>query len=197
MDRVARLAATAAAVFACGAIAAPDPRHLIDDSGANPPNIVKPLYVCDSFICAYTTIDAKTEDWTDKTGSLHKDGCTARWAYRGFDVSGRIGSKLRWKINPLDGESYNFDPVIGVKLDDDDKNERRLDLDQEGRDFGTATFTWYDFNRRTRLGDYPGEPDPLKRGIRFDYRVYRVRGANGAAGPELCGSFDPVIYNRG
>lgn len=191
----AQLAAVATVVFACGAAAAPDPRHLIDESGEIHPNAVKSLYVCAKFFCEKTTVDAKTEDWPDMTGTRHKDGCTIRWDYRGFDVTG--GSKLRWKIKPLDAESYYFDPSIGVKLDDDDMNDRRWDLDKEGYDFGSDTFTWFDFNRRARTNENSTVPDPTKHVIRFDYRVYRVRGANGAPGPELCGSFDPVIFNRG
>jgi hypothetical protein len=116
---------------------------------------------------------------------VHTDGCTVSWKYSGIEVSGGwFGSKLRWKINPLDQESYSFDAWEGVKLEPNDQNDRRWDLDQEGYDFGSDTFKWFDFNRR-------------KREIHFDYRVYRLRGANGGSGPELCGSHDPVIFNRG
>lgn len=176
------LAAVAAAVFAAAALGAADPRHLIDDRGVISASGVKGPYVCNSFpFCKFTEVDVRTEDWTDRTGSLHKDGCTARWDYSGFDVDGM--SMLRWKINPKDAGQYYFHPVDGVILDPD-QNDRRFDLDQEGYFTGSDTFKWFDFNRRTRR-------------INFDYRIYRVRGANGAAGPELCGSYDPVIFNRG
>jgi hypothetical protein len=198
MDVRARLAAVAFAYLACGAHAAPDLSHLIDLGPISPAGTE--LIECHNFLFCATTVDVKTEDWHDRTPAraLHKDGCTVYWKYGGFDVrvSKYTGTKLRWKINRLDKETYYFDRSIGIKLEDDDKNDRYWDLDQEGHDFGRDTFKWYDFNRRPRL-EKSTEPDPTKRAIRFDFRIFRERGANGKPGPELCGSVDPLIFNRG
>src|SRR5262249_4998089 len=92
------------------AMATPDPHHLIDPrtGGDFAAAGVKGLQVCDSFYCTWVTVNVDTEDWKDQAGTLHSDGCMARWDYGGFDVKGSLlgGSMLRWRLNPLDKETY-------------------------------------------------------------------------------------------
>ena len=152
--------------------------HRIDDSGVLTIQSTDPAPLCDSPRCT-SFVDVKNEDWTDKdTKEEHKGGCTAIWQYGSIEVA-RRAALLIWRLRVRTaGETYYFAPNDGVELDANDHNDPRQDLDEGGHLGDPQHFKWLDRNLQ-------------RKSIHFGFNVYRSRDN------ALCGTKDPVIFNRG